>query len=157
MKKLLLVAFAVVAVATIAFAISGSTNSVPSRDSLAQAGDDNDGETRGTNSCLQDFWVVSCVQAPSPGYCRVGFGIKHIEQSDPCCNHSPGSIRIRINNGVWCAMTAMPVELADPCDKYPYKSGGFDLREGEEADIDFDCSGHSSCTYSTGYTPYCTK
>jgi len=161
LKKLLLVAIALVAAGSIAFAISAFTNSVPSPDSLADAADDNDKDSRGANDCLEGFWVVTCLLAPEEGYCCVSFGIKHLEQSDPCCNHAPpipsAGPCISINHGVWLPMTLLDVELGEPCDLTRYISTPFVLKEGEEADVEIDCPGHASCYYATEITPYCDE
>ncbi len=157
MKKLLLIAIALVAAGSIAFAISAFTNSVPSPDSLAEAADDNDKESRGANDCLEGFWVVTCLPAPEEGYCSVSFGIKHMEQSEPCCNHAPQAPKIRTNYGDWLRMTLLDTWLVDPCDLTRYTSPTFELKEGEEAVVEIDCPGHGSCIYGTEIIPYCDE
>ena len=160
MKGLPLVAIALVVAGSIAFALSGTSRSnVGSGSQTAERDEPHELlEPLGWDSCLCDFNVLYCVQSEEPGKCTVGFIVKHLEQGDLCCNHAtPSTVSIRVNDGPAQSMTRIGTCAGDPCDKEEYTSGGYNLPDGEQATIQFTCSGHDSCRMTQFYTPHCSE
>lgn len=154
MKKLLLLAVALVAAGSISFAIRGGgqcdSANVEGAADLAGSG------VLGTDDCLSDFFIVQEVPS-TPGYCHVAFGIKHTEKSDMCCNHTAGTISISVNNGTPTIMTKHATEEGNPCDKDVYHSATYEVPDGQQLTWSISCSGHTSCCQSGTYTPHCSE
>ena len=155
MKKILWIAVSVVLAGAIGLAISGAGSNARSdsppadRDEPAQIV-----KPLGQDQCLCDFYILSALPH-SPGTCEVVFGVKHLENSDACCNHDPDNVRISVNNSPYQPMTPGLTEERDPCDKLNFTSGLYLLRRGVEVSWSILCDGHGTCALSGNYTPYC--
>lgn len=107
LEKLLLIAIALVAAGSIAFAISAFTGSSGDRTPGApQVHQDASGVrgTLSTNSCIDDLYILYCVPSEA-GWCEVAFTAKHWDHSDDCCIHDAGTLWFRIGSGDYTAMT----------------------------------------------------
>ena len=129
---------------------TGHTPAAPGNSAQSPASDD---QILGQDDCLCDFfiaWVIPQV----PDICLVAFGVKHIEQSDICCNHAAGYIGICVNGG-WHVMTSQGTEPGS-CDKEVFVSGLIPLPNGVQASWWIVDSASTSCTLGPGtYTPHC--
>lgn len=107
LKNLLLVAVALVAAGSIAFAISAfsgsSASSAPATAQVPQDASSVEG-TLAMNNCIAHVGILYCVPS-TVDKCYVAFTVKHWDKSEYCCAHDAGTLWFRVGAGSYTAMT----------------------------------------------------
>jgi len=103
----LLVAIALVAAGSIAFALCAFTGSgASSTPGPAQVRDNDSGGagTLSTDNCIADVDILYCTPLPLDK-CWTTFAVKHWDTTGGCCAHHSGTLYFRLGDGPWTAMT----------------------------------------------------
>ncbi|MBN2209503.1 MAG: hypothetical protein JW759_09435 [Candidatus Coatesbacteria bacterium] len=107
MKRLLLVAIALVAAASIAFAVctltSSTTAATPSAAQVEQDAS-RGASTLAMDDCIWYVGILSCVPTPA-GTCHVTFRVNHWDKGQDCCAHDAGDLWFSIGGIAYTKMT----------------------------------------------------
>ncbi|MBN2209257.1 MAG: hypothetical protein JW759_08175 [Candidatus Coatesbacteria bacterium] len=151
MKRLLLIALALVAAGSIAFAISAFTGSSCDRTpGPAQVQQDPSGGegTLVMDNCIFDVDILYCYP-DQLNQCRTAFTLKHWHKTDDCCAHDAGIIYFRLGgSGPYGAMTKGTSGYDGETDCYydNYNSNEYVL--GDDTRVIYD-------VYDTGDADHC--
>jgi len=132
LKKLLLVAIALVAAGSIAFAISAFTGSSgPCTPAPAQVEQDASGGpgTLAMDNCIAYVGILYCVPSQA-GKCCVAFRVKHWDKSENCCDHDVEYLWFTVGGGSPGAMTANGSGYDEGCYYHNYDSCRYELDNG---------------------------
>lgn len=161
MKKLLFVAIALVAAASIAFAISAFTGSSGSpTPGPAEVRDDDSGGpgTLSTDNCIVDVDILYCIPVPLDK-CLTTFAVKHWDTTGDCCAHHSGTLHFRIGgSGPYAAMTEDGSGYDDDtgCYYHNWHSGTYELVNDTTVLYDVkDSADETNCKNSGSFYIHC--
>ncbi|HUT02798.1 MAG TPA: hypothetical protein VM163_02775 [bacterium] len=160
MKKLLLVAIALVAAGSIAFGLSAFTgSSARSTPDAAQVRDDGLGGpgTLDMDNCIALVSISYCAPAPLDK-CEVQFEVKHWDKSESCCAHDVGTLWFRVAGGLYTAMTqfAAGYDSGAGCYFHLFHSATYELPNNVTVFYDvYDSADSSNCKQSGSFLISC--